>query len=154
MYQIASMARSFLHLTQYMSSQDLFFLTISLILLSKNSHLVLLTVPLKIFQFSRHLDCQYLLRSLLQLAFHHALERFMMLMFLEFLNQLLSILKAIFCTTNSRFSTLEMEYVSMFLREEIISLIKKHSSSLFLIKEHFLVCNCLSIMEMSTGIGA
>ena len=78
----------------------------------------------------------------------------MMLMFLEFLNQLLSILKAIFCTTNSRFSTLEMEYVSMFLREEIISLIKKHSSSLFLIKEHFLVCNCLSIMEMSTGIGA
>ena len=154
LYWIASMARSFLHLTQYMSSQGPFFLTISLILLSKNSCLVLLTIPLKIFQSSRCLDCWYLLRSLLQLSFHYALEHFVMLTFLEFLNQILSILKAIFCTTDSRFSTLEMEYVSMFLREEMISLIKEHSSLLFLIKECFLVCNCSSIMEMSTDIRA
>ena len=137
-----------------MSSQGPFFLIILLILLSKNSHLVLLTVPLKIFQSSRHLDCWYLLRSLLQLLFHYALERFVMLMFLEFLNQILSILKTIFYTTDSRFSMLEMEHMSMFLREEIISLIKEHSSLLFLIKEHFLVCNCSSIMEMLTDIGA
>ena len=148
------MARSFLCLTQYMSFQGPFFLIILLILLLKNSCLVLLTIPLKIFQSSRYLDCQYLLRSLLQLSFHHALEHFVMLIFLEFLNQILSILKAIFCTTDSRFSTLEMECVSMFLREEMISLIKECSSSLFLIKEHFLVCNCLSIMEMLTDIGA
>ena len=154
LYQITSMAGSFLHLTQFISSQGPFFLTILLILLSKNSRLVLLTVPLNIFQSSRCLDCRYLLRSLLQLLFHQALDHCIMLTFLECLNHILSMLYTIFWTINSRILTLEMEWVLMFLREEMTSLIKECSSSLFLIRDCFLICICFSIMEMSTDIGA
>ena len=109
LYWITSIAGSFLRLTQFMSSQSPFFLTISLILLSKNSYLVLLTVLLNIFQSSRCLDCWYLLRSLLQSLFYQAFDHFVMLTFLECLNHILLMLYAIFWTIDSRILTLEME---------------------------------------------
>ena len=90
---IASMAGSLHFLTQFMSSQRLWFLaTISWILVLKNSCLVFLTMLLKFFQSSTHFETQYLTSLLLHSLFHYDLECFVILMIFEFLNQILSIL--------------------------------------------------------------
>jgi len=65
LYWIALVAGSFCFLTQFMSSQGLYFLlVISSIFPSKKLYFVFLTIPLNFFQSSRHLDCLYALRSL------------------------------------------------------------------------------------------
>ena len=90
---IASIAGSFILLTQFISSQDLHFLLTTLsILLLKNLHFVLLTVPSNFFQSLSCLVCLYVLRSLLQLLSYQALECLVMLTILECLCHMFSVL--------------------------------------------------------------
>ena len=90
---IASVAGRFLLLTQFMSSQGLYFLlVISLIFLSKKFCFIFLTILLNLFQSSSCWVCLYVSKSLWQLSFHHILEYLVMLITLECLCYILSIL--------------------------------------------------------------
>jgi len=152
---MALIAGSLHFLTQFMSFHGLhFLLVISLILLWKKVCLVFLTVLLNFFQSSRHLDWWYMLRSLWQSLSHHALECLVILIFLKYLCQVLSILVANFWTMFSRALLLWIEDISMFLMVSMSSLMKWFSSSLFLMRDHFFVCMYLSIINMLTVIDA
>jgi len=112
LYWMASVAGSFLFLTQFMSSQELqFLLAISLIFPLKKFCFVFLTVPLNFFQSFSCLNCLYVSRSLQQLLSHQALECLVMLTFLECLYHILSILLASNWTMASRMSMLWIESV-------------------------------------------
>ena len=88
-------AKSLHFLTQFISfHRPYFLLVISSILLSKKTYFIFLTVFLNFFQSSKLWDCWYLLISLRQSLFHHALKYLVMLTSLEYLSQVLSILMA------------------------------------------------------------
>ena len=152
---ITSTTGSLHFLTQFINSQGLhFLLAISMILSSKNAHLDFLTVFLNSFQFSMLQDYQYLSRFLRHSSFHHALECFVMLTILEYLSQMFSMLIDKLWTVLSRTSMLWMDEVSNLSIKWVSSLRKCFSSSLPVVKKHRLIGMCLSMMRMSTDIGA
>jgi len=72
---IALVARRFFFLTQFMSSQELhFLLVILLIFLLKNFYFIFLTVFLNLFQSSSCQVCLYMSKSLQQILSHYTLE--------------------------------------------------------------------------------
>jgi len=84
LYYNASMAGSFLFLTQFIRFQDLlFFNAISQILLSKKIYLVFFITLLKYFQSSIILDDLYLVIFLLHFSFYYALKCLVILIFLR-----------------------------------------------------------------------
>ena len=92
-YWIASITGSFCFLTQFISSYRPHFLfVISSILSSKKSCFVFLIVFLKLHQFSRLWDNQYLSRDSQHLSFHQALECLVIFTGFKFLCQNFSIL--------------------------------------------------------------
>jgi len=101
----ASIAGSFLFLTQFINSQGPHFLSaISSIFPSKNLHFALLMIFLNFFQSSIHQDCLYTSRSVWHLWSYQALDRLVILVTLEYLYQILLILYVIFCSTASKSS--------------------------------------------------
>ena len=154
LYWIASIARSFLFLIQFISFQELhFLLVISLIFPSKNSHFIFLMVLLNFFQSLSHLECLYISKSLQQLSSHQALECLVILATLEYLCQILSMLLENVWTMVSRASMLWMVSILILLREQTSLLIKWDFSSLFLIKECLFVWMCYLMIEMLIVIG-
>ena len=152
---MASIAGSFLFLIQFMSShRSHFLLIISSILVSKKLCFVLLTVPLNFFQSFNYFDCLYILRSLQQLSSHQALECFMMLTFLECLCHILSTLMASELTISSSILLSRMKSILRFLIKFINSSIKWSSSSLFLVRDHFIVWIYFSTIDMLIVMGA
>ena len=151
---MALVAKRFLFLTQFMSSQGPhFLLAISSIFLLKKFCLVFLTILLNIFQSLSYLDCLYIFKSLQQLLSHHTLEYLVIFMTLECSSHILLILLANVWTTDSRMSTLSNDSVLRLLMELISLSMKWVSSSLFLSKDHFLSWICSSRMEVSTVMG-
>jgi len=149
-----SMAGSLHLLTQFISSHGLHFLfEILLILSSKKMHFVLLTIFLNFFQSSRLWNCQYLLISVQQSLFHHALECLVILMYLEYLNQILLILKTSTWTMFSKASMLWIWDMSICLTELASSSMKWFFSLLFLIRDHFFIGIHSSNIKMLTVIG-
>ena len=149
LYWMALIARSFLFLIQFMSSyRPHFLLAISLILVSKKLHFILLTISLNFFQSFNHFDCLYISRSLWQLLFHQALEYFVMLTFLECLCYILSTLIASELTISSSVLLSRMESVLRFLIKFVNSSIKWSSSSLFLVRDCFVIWICSSTINM------
>ena len=115
-YWIASIAGSFCFLTQFISSHRLHFLfAISSILSSKKSCFVFLTVLLKLHQFSRLRDNQYLSRDSQYSLFYQALECLVIFTGFKFLCQDFSILDVSIWTISSRFSASWKEDVFTFL---------------------------------------
>ena len=93
LYLIVSIAGSLHFLIQFMSFQEPLFLpTISWILESKNTHLVFLTMLLKVFQSSNHLKVLYFSSSLWYFLFHYNFECLVILTTFEWLNQILFVL--------------------------------------------------------------
>ena len=122
---MASIAGSFLFLTEFISSYRLhFLLAISSILPSKKLHFILLTIPLNLFQSSNCFHCLYVLRSFQQLLSYQALECFVILTFLECLYHILSMLIENELTTSSSVVLLRIESILRFLIEFVNSLIK------------------------------
>ena len=141
-------------LTQFISSHKPYFLlAISLILLSKKTCFVFLTVFLNFFQSFKLWDCWYLLISLWQSLFYHALECLVMLISLEYLSQVLSILITSIWIMFSRTSILWIEDMSIQLLMFVSSSMKWVFSSLFLMRDHFFVGMCSSNIKMLTVIG-
>ena len=90
-----SIARSLCFLTQFISSHRLDFLFKILFILSvKKICFVFLTIFLNFFQSFKLWDCWYLLISVQQSLFYHALKYLVILAYLEYLSQVLLILKA------------------------------------------------------------
>ena len=122
---IALIARILCFLTQFMSFHKLYFLLVILVILSlKKMCFVFLTIFLNLFQSSRCLDYWYMLRSLQQSLFHHALEYLVIFTFLEYLCQVLSILIVSIWTMFSRASMLWMEDIFILLMVFMSSLMK------------------------------
>ena len=130
-----------------------FLLAISLILVSKKLHFILLTIPLNFFQSFNHFDCLYILRSLWQLLFHQALEYFVMLTFLECLCHILSTLIASELIIFSSILLSRIESVLRFLIKFVNSSIKWSSSSLFLVRDCFVIWICSLTINMLMVIG-
>ena len=154
-YWIASITRSFHFLTQFISSHGLHFLfAISSILSSKKSHFVFLTVLLKLCQFSRLQDNQYLSRDSWYLSFHQALKCLVIFTSFKSLCQDSSILDASSWTISLRFSAFWKEDRFAFLMIWMMFLMNYISSSLSFASEHC-ECNILSSqMDTSIVIGA
>ena len=107
LYLIASIVESFLFFTQFINSHRSFLLfKISWILLSKNSHLEVLTILLKIFQSFRSLEFLYVSRAIWQLLFYHKFEYLVILTNFKYLNHVLFVLLAKSCIITSRSSLL------------------------------------------------
>ena len=152
---MASTAESLHFLTQFISSYGLHFLFMTLsILSSKKVCLDFLTVLLKSFQFSRLCVYQYLFSVWWQSSFHQALEYLVMLTVFEYLNHISSILVAKCQTTSSKDLVSWIDVVFKFLMTWMRSSMNQFSSLLPLISDHCLVKIFLSLMEMSTVIGA
>ena len=146
---MASIAGSFLFLTQFMSFyRPYFLLAISLIFSSKKLYFVFLIVSLNFFQSSNYFDCLYLLRSFWQLLSYQALEFFVMLTFLECLCHMLSTFVAKKFTISSSMLLLRIESVLRFLMKFINSSIKQSSFSLFLARTYFVVWMCSSAIDI------
>ena len=108
-YWIASIARSLHFLTQLISSHGPhFLLAISWILLSKKEYFVLLTVLLKLHQFSIFWERQYLSSESQHLSFHHTLECFVIFISFKYFCHDSSILDERSWTTSLRASILWM----------------------------------------------
>ena len=127
---ITSVTGSLLFLTQFINSQGPhLLLAILRILLSKNKHLVSLTVDLNAFQFSRLLDALYLLMAKLQDCDHHCFECLDIFVLFTFLDRICSMIEPRWLMTRLRFSTLSIFEVSRTWRFEIMSLMKSFSWS-------------------------
>ena len=129
LYWIASITESLYFLTQFISSQELWFIdAISWILLSKNVCLVFLTVLLKFFQFLSLFKSLYFSSSLWHSLFHHNFECFVILIIFKFLNQILFVLSANPCTTWSKASLFEIFSVLRPLIDSMSSVMNLFSS--------------------------
>ena len=125
---IASVAGSLLFLTHFINSQGpRLLLAISRILLSKNKHLVSLTVDLNAFQFSQLLDALYLLMAELQDCNHHCFECLDIFVLFAFLNHICSMIELRRLMIRLRFSMLSIFEVSRTWRFKITSLMKSFS---------------------------
>ena len=123
-----------------MSSQRLQFLpTISWILVSKNTHLVFLTMLLKFPQSLTYFETLYLSSLLWYFLFYHDFKYFMILIVFECLNQILLVSSVNSCTVCLRISLLEIYSVLSLLIASISSAMKFLSSLLFLMIVYFLV---------------
>ena len=116
LYWIALIARSLHFLIQFISSHEPHFLfAISLIFSSKKDYFKFLTMFLKLCQFLRLQECQYLSRESWQLLFHYALECFVILMVFECLCHNSSILDDSAMTASSRVFAFWIDAVFTFL---------------------------------------
>jgi len=123
-----------------MSSQRLQFLpTISWILVSKNTHLVFLTMLLKFPQSLTYFETLYLSSFLWYFLFYHDFKYFMILIVFECLNQILLVSSVNSCTVCLRISLLEIYSVLSLLIASISSAMKFLFSLLFLMIVYFLV---------------
>ena len=112
--------------------------------------MVFLTVFLKIFQSSNHLETLYFSRSLWQSLFYHAFECLVMLMILEYSSHNLSISLTRVCTIHSSIYLSEILLVLSFTIVLIKSSMNFSSFLLFLTNVHFLVWTCSSIIMILT----
>ena len=129
---MASIAGSFLFLTQFINSHGPQLLFVILWILSlKNVCLAFLTASLKDFQFLQLLSDLYVLRVLLQDSDHHCLECLEYLDFLAFLTHICSTIMLSWLTICSSLLMLSILDVSKLLKLEITSLMKSVSCSLF-----------------------
>jgi len=114
---------------------------------------VFLTIILNFFQSSKHLDCQYELRSLWQSSSYHALEYLVIFTFLKYLCQVLLILMASIWIMLLRALMLWIEDISMLLIVFTSFSMKWFSSLLFLTRDYFFVCMCSSNIEILMVMG-
>ena len=151
---MASIAGNLCLLTQFMSSQGpCFLLVISWILMLKNDYLVVLTLLLNIFQFSRLHVVLYLLNTILHSSFHQLLDHLIILTCFEFALHTFLILEASMLVTNLSLLILDKSSTLMFLIAYEMSLIKLSSSLLFFAMENFDVTMFSSVMEIITVRG-
>ena len=155
LYWIALIARSLYFLIQFISFYKLHFLfTISLIFSSKKDYFEFLTIFLKLHQFLRLRECQYLSRESWQLLFHHTLECFVILTVFECLCHNSSILDDSAMTTFSRVSAFWIDVIFTFLMAWAMLLTKCFSSLLPFANIHCISNNVSLRIVISTVIGA
>ena len=143
-YWIASIAGSLRFLTQLISSHRPHFLfAISWILSSKKECFVLLTVLLKLCQFSIFQERQYLSSESWHSSFHYALECLVIFIGFEYFCHDSSILDERSRTASLRASVLYMKDVFKFLMTWMMLLTNCFSSSLPFTNNH-LICDILS----------
>ena len=145
------MARSWHFLTQFMSSYSLwFFEAIYWILLLKNRWFIFFTVLLNAFQSFNCLEALYFLSFDWHLLFHHSLDYFVILTYLECLYWILSALFVTSWTIILSVFLLLIYSVSRFLIASLNSVVNLSSSILFLIMVCYLVRMNSSLMEILT----